>query len=95
MTRCLFLLVVATFAVGTTGCQCCNWFRSPCAAPAAPPVTYGVPAAPVVTPGAPVLPPAGVPAAGSAGYTAYGSAQPVAVGPQGYVPAPTVPMQAN
>lgn len=94
MTRCLLLLAVSTLVAFTSGCQCCNWFRSPTAA--VPPVpACGVPPTTAAMPIAPVTPtPAMAPAPYGPGYVppangTPGSAVPVLPAPQGYAPAPS------
>lgn len=85
MTRCLLLLAVSTVAAATTGCQCGNWFSSPCP----PAVTYSNPAIPAAMPVAPVSPaPAGASAPCGPGCTSCGNTLPILSGAQGYAPVP-------
>jgi hypothetical protein len=86
MTRSLFLLVVSAFVAANTGCQCCNWFRSPTAS-VMPAAACGVPATTAAMPVVPVAPPpAAAPCA--AGYAPPVTPQPMLQAPQGYAPAP-------
>ena len=90
MKKFLVLMVVSTLAVGVAGCQCCNWFGGPAAAPVMPPATtYGSPAPPTavyVDPAA--TPPVASPASCGPGCTSCGNTLPTLSGAQGYAPVP-------
>lgn len=92
MTRRLLLLAVSTVAAVTTGCQCGNWFSSPCPSSVTPAVTYSNPAIPAAMPAAlaaPALPPpAGASAPCGPGCTSCGNTLPILSGAQGYAPVP-------
>ncbi len=87
MKRLTVLMVVATLAVSTAGCQqCSSWFKKPSGPTCSSPIA---PAAPCMVPGA--APPAMSPAPGGPGCNSCSSNNtlPVLSAPQGYAAAPT------